>query len=421
MIAQLSLFDRVPVPPAPRPSPPVVVPPREVDAPAPPAIAAGAAVAPPASDALDQLGDEIARGLRAASDAIEGIAADLGLSVVARPPAAPELPADAPLFDRLMHTLTALNADAERQNARLEALLAELGGPSPAPEPPSRPKGQRGRGRLGKEVRGDDEVTHRELTERQRELVRGLRVDERERVYGPEGHIDDWPALKIVVETLGGDWRSGGGRGATKRPGFWVFPEDVDPRELLRVAAETGRILDPKSNDLYETPEWLADRAVDLADIRPGMRVLEPNAGRGRLALAIRRACPSAEVVCAELLDDNRAELERLGFQVVGRDFLELSPAATGLFDAVVMNPPFSKMSDARHIAHAMGFLRPGGRICAIASAALRWRSTKVVADVRALLDAHGAVWEDIPAGAFSESGTDIATCLVAATLGAAA
>lgn len=370
----------------------------------------------PADEEPAVIADRIVRGLKEAILLVEEMMLDLGGSPGEASPA-PE----APFVDRLMFELGRSNKRAEIDCARLDAMLEEL---SPGAREAARaanaprPKATRpARGYRGAEVRDDDGITHRELTERQRELVRGLIVDEAERVYGPRDHIGDWPALKIVVQTLGGQWHNGGGSGAKKRQGHWTFAEDVDPRELLRVAVDTGRLLDTHSNDLYETPEPLADELVALADIQPGMHVLEPSGGRGRLALAVRRACPSALVVCVELLEDNAAELERLGFKVIRGDFLKLRPGDLGVpYDRAIMNPPFSKLADARHIGHALGFLRNGGKLAAIASGGLRWRTTGIVADLRRTLEAYGATWKDLGRGAFSEAGTEIRTCIVTAT-----
>jgi tRNA G10 N-methylase Trm11 len=38
---------------------------------------------------------------------------------------------------------------------------------------------------------------------------------------------------------------------------------------------------------LFPTPPELADRMVELADIRPGQQVLEPSAGTGRIMMRL--------------------------------------------------------------------------------------------------------------------------------------
>ena len=67
-----------------------------------------------------------------------------------------------------------------------------------------------------------------------------------------------------------------------------MFP--FDPRELMADAVETGAVVDAKKTlQFFETPADLAARMVDLAQIAPGNRVLEPSAGFGRIVRAADR------------------------------------------------------------------------------------------------------------------------------------
>lgn len=245
------------------------------------------------------------------------------------------------------------------------------------------------------------------LTDRQRELLRHVRVEANVAVYTSTERIPDWDALKRVMVALGGKWRA--------RKGF-VFAADVDAQELVRLAIETGEILDPRAADFFETPSPLADRVVALADIRPGDRVLEPSAGRGALALAVRRACPEAHVLCVEPLPAHRAALEAEGFELIGEDFLELDEPAPFLahapepFDAIVANPPFSKRADIEHVEHMLRFLRPGGALVAIMSAGAEHREDRKAAALRKRIEELGGHFERNPDGAFLESGTAVRT-----------
>jgi hypothetical protein len=47
-------------------------------------------------------------------------------------------------------------------------------------------------------------------------------------------------------------------------------------------------------------------------------------------------------------------------------DFLLVKPENTGLFERILMNPPFSDSRWIAHFQHAMRFLKPGGRLIAI-------------------------------------------------------
>ncbi len=72
---------------------------------------------------------------------------------------------------------------------------------------------------------------------------------------------------------------------------------------------------------------------VELADIREGMEVLEPEAGRGDIAEYINHG---SRLTCIEY-NSRLAEILKLrGFNVINDDFLE----HTGQYDRVCMNPP---------------------------------------------------------------------------------
>lgn len=293
-----------------------------------------------------------------------------------------------------------LAADQAREKADRETARASR----PAP-PPRAPKGRRSAAPL---VIEPSSAPTRALTERQRALLRDFEVRGNVARFSRDEQISDWAAVKDVFVTLGAKWRTG------KPGGFHFAPED-DGAEKLRLAIETGEIFDPKAAGFFPTPAALADRLVLLADLRPGFRVLEPSAGKGAIALAVKRACPEAVVGCIELMPDNRAELERQGFQLLGHDFLALSPRdVAGPWDAVVMNPPFGARDDIRHIRHAATFLRPRvGRLVSVASASVMWREDELAAGFRAWVAERRGRIEALPEGSFLESGTGVRACVV--------
>jgi len=164
--------------------------------------------------------------------------------------------------------------------------------------------------------------------------------------------------------------------------------------------------------ELFETPETLAETMATLAAVGAGHLVLEPSAGRGRIARALQAT--GAEVVCNEaqstLVNDLRAE----GFGTTESNFLERQPQP--MFDAVVMNPPFSRGQDAAHIRHAWEFLKPGGRLVAIASRGVEFRSDRRYVAFRQWLQAVGGTITILPPRTFSESGTNVETVMIHAS-----
>lgn len=157
---------------------------------------------------------------------------------------------------------------------------------------------------------------------------------------------------------------------------------------------------------LFQTPAPLARRLVEAVGIMPGMRVLEPSAGLGRLLDAI----PRCEVVAVELAAACASELfrqNREGVTLTQRDFLACHLGELGTFDRVVMNPPFHMRADIRHIRHALTFLKPGGRLAALCLDT-RHRSEA--------LRPSAATWEPVPAGTFGKEGTSVPTILATFT-----
>src|SRR5215472_15602957 len=117
----------------------------------------------------------------------------------------------------------------------------------------------------------------------------------------------------------------------------------------------------------YDTPDALARWMVQLVDVRPGMRVLEPSAGTGALATSIRAAVPSAWLEVLEIQPALCDELRRKGYQLVGTDLLAYRPGP--IYDRIVMNLPFTGLADIWHILYCYDLLVPGGRLATIASA----------------------------------------------------
>src|SRR5581483_9867401 len=179
----------------------------------------------------------------------------------------------------------------------------------------------------------------------------------------------------------------------------------------VRVAVAAGEIVDPRAADFFPTPRALADRLVELAQIEPGQLVLEPSAGRGAIADAVRRRHPSVNVRCFELLADNVAELTKLGIAATRANFLEVGPEP--VFDRVIMNPPFSKRADIFHVRHAIRFLKPGGRLVSVMSAGVEFRSDHLSCAFRDFVAGARGRIERNPGGSFLESGTAVRTVTV--------
>ncbi len=176
------------------------------------------------------------------------------------------------------------------------------------------------------------------------------------------GQLDRTAYTKVnkVLEVAGGKWN----RGAKAH----LF--DGDPREILGTAVSKGEVVDSKKAlGQFFTSQKLAHEVAKWAGVTRGNAVLEPSAGGGSLALAIREVY-NIDPMCFEIDPHYCATLKKLGFEVWNGDFLE---AVDGWFDVVIMNPPFLGNEYLKHILHAYtNFLAPGGMLTAIAPAGAR-------------------------------------------------
>lgn len=217
-----------------------------------------------------------------------------------------------------------------------------------------------------------------------------------------------------VLELAGGKW--------DRRAGAHVFDgpamDAIEPILLTGEVTDAKRGFDAKREfDAFFTPAALARRVIQAAGVKSGMFVLEPNAGHGALARAARDA--GAEVVCNDVRPEHFDVLVDARFHATCADFLTLTNDDLalldhlGLYDAVVMNPPFSRQQDVLHVTHALRFLKPGGRLAAIMSPSWTFRQTATAAAFRLLVEASGATVEPLPEGSFRESGTMANTVLV--------
>lgn len=146
-------------------------------------------------------------------------------------------------------------------------------------------------------------------------------------------------------------------------------------------------------------------------DGEPRLRVLEPSAGTGNVARPCRKA--GTVVDCVEIQPDLARQLAADGFRTINADFLALTPNVTGLYDRIIMNPPFDRERDIDHVVHALKFLKPDGYLIAIMSAGTEFRETRKSQAFRELVESKKGRFRDLPAGSFSEVGTNVNTVIL--------
>jgi len=211
-----------------------------------------------------------------------------------------------------------------------------------------------------------------------------------------------------VLEAIGGKWN----RSAKAH----VFAEAVS--NVLDPILLTGEYNRTKQDfGQFDSPPEVVAKVMNLSDIenfdKPS--VLEPSAGVGNIA---RAALSAGARVTAVEIDAKRCEtLRAAGIRAVNHsNFLtDFHPSETMSFDLVLMNPPFAGQADIDHVTHAMKFVKPGGRLVAVMSAAVIYRDNEKTRKFRDLIEQQvTSTWEELDAGAFKASGTMVRACIVA-------
>lgn len=215
-------------------------------------------------------------------------------------------------------------------------------------------------------------------------------------------------AVNKVLEAAGFKW--------SRKAQAHLF--DGDASEIMDQIILTGQIANKKQElGDFPSPPAVVERLIQLADIEQGMLVLEPEAGEG--AIAVPMAKLGAIVHCFEI---NKSHCDRLAanlfrvspqYSVQCANFLDVQPLTGGtykdLYDRIVMNPPFAKQDDIRHVTHALKFLAPGGRLVSVMAAGVKFRTNKLTQEFKSLITDI----EDLPENSFAESGTAVNTVIV--------
>ena len=220
------------------------------------------------------------------------------------------------------------------------------------------------------------------------------------KLYLPEGQLDRKLYLDVnkVLTAIKGKWN----RSAKAH----IFPEC--PIDIIENILQTGEYTDEKKEyQIFETPVWLAEKLIEMADIHEGETILEPSAGRGRIAALI----PGCD--CIELNTDNSRYLTDNGYRVIWDDFMDFEVPRD--YDIIVANPPFTKQQDIDHVNKMMDIANR--RVVSIMSASVLWRNNKKTIEFRNRVESLGGIFEELPDSTFAESGTLVKTCIVSVDL----
>lgn len=228
-------------------------------------------------------------------------------------------------------------------------------------------------------------------------------------VYLPQDQLDRKIYLEVNkhLEHLGGKWNR-------KAKGH-VF--DNDPADSFENMLLTGETTDFKKEfQFFETPAELAEKMIEMAEIKTGESVLEPSAGQGAILDCFPRDMLNI-FSAMEINDINYKILKKNGYEIAKQgDFLKVVDPlwfSTRGIDKIIMNPPFTKQQDIDHILHAHSLLNSGGTLVSVVSESPFFRENKKSVAFREFLAVNNAEVIKLPEGTFKASGTMVRTRLI--------
>lgn len=205
-------------------------------------------------------------------------------------------------------------------------------------------------------------------------------------------------AVDKVLKAIKGKWN--------RKEKAHVF--EYSPTDIIDEILITGEYTDSKKEfQFFETPEALAVRMVEIADIQPHETILEPSAGRGAIAKIILNRTTFGILECIELWQDNIDSLINIGLEVVAQNFLE----STKVYNVIIANPPFTRQQDIDHVNHMIDCA--DRKVVSVMSAGVLFRTNNKTVEFRKKIKSLGGTIEPLPEGSFKKSGTNVNTCLV--------
>lgn len=218
-------------------------------------------------------------------------------------------------------------------------------------------------------------------------------ITDRKKVPVPPPRTEpDAPELKPVLAP------------ASPLPAIHPTPDPENPEIKSFKARLKDGVKVVVADQLFPTPAPIVAQMLDLADLEPGLRILEPSAGTGNILTALADAgVDMRNVEAVELNLNLAAELRKKYPNVHQGDFLVFGTPQAG-YDRILMNPPFKNGADIQHIRHALTLLKSNGVLVAICANGPRQQ-----AKLKPLAEESGGLWEPLPENAFEGTGVHAA------------
>lgn len=209
-------------------------------------------------------------------------------------------------------------------------------------------------------------------------------------------------SINEVLETIGLKWN--------RKEKAHIFDGEMLDDALSEII-ETWEVTTLKETikkfQFYPTPREVVEYLIGLADLEDWNSILEPSAWKWAIAKLLPK---NSNITLVELNQEcyeclkNDPEIET--DDIVNMDFLEYS--STG-FDRIIMNPPFSKSQDVKHILHAYSMLKKWGVLVSVASSSIQYRTGALYESLKDL----DPDFVELPEGSFKESGTMVNSVIV--------
>lgn len=183
---------------------------------------------------------------------------------------------------------------------------------------------------------------------------------------------------------------------------------EFTPEQIIHICKQLNNVSLSDKFDFYPTPQVLVDVVQELADVKETDTVLEPSAGTGSLV----KGLPVKQIDCIELNETLATILKEKGYDVQNCAFED---AEIKQYDKIIMNPPFSKRLDAKHIKLAFDkFLKDGGTLVAIHSSRITQATDKASKQFQELFSNYGTYQKEFNDNEFKNSGkgTTISTTI---------
>lgn len=186
-----------------------------------------------------------------------------------------------------------------------------------------------------------------------------------------------------------------------------AIPDDHTPAKSDTIKDKKfALVVKDFSNDLnyFPTPDHVAEEMFRCV-AGSVVSVLDPSCGDGRILKMVQEKYPAASTTGIDIAPK--------WCEAIRCDFLKMNCVGKK-YSHIIMNPPFSNDRAVVHVSHALdNWLDRDGQLIAILPASVEFSQKKIVVEFREKIRQIGAVWQDLPAGAFRESGTNVNTIMV--------